>query len=526
MALILLSALAEARASEATLRDSIMDDARILIRHGDVDGFDRLATAFRDSRERTPAGISKLSLVYYGLDGIGPTDPSDPEWARLETIAADWLSADPDSPTAVIVAAKLSIGHAWAFRGPGYANTVTADRFPPYNARIEQARELLDRHRDVAASDPEWHALRIGVASQQGTDHEAILALAESALPQHGYYLPIHFAAATAMLPKWGGSEELVQRYVRIALRYTEPGDGQQIYGRIYFHLARRSDSPINVLNLTGAHWPQMKRSYDEILRAYPDRRNSDAFHGIACLAGVRETYAALGRWAATPSESVAYWDTAQWRVKCDQWAFEGKTFSRPLLKKIENYRTFLAGYGRRAWEALGLLVIALELVLLRFSRPAPEVRQGPTYPRRYRLQLSGISIAASVRMIVYGIALAIMLAATPELDTEVFVVQATGIAVSLTGAGLVTAAQRRYITLHANTLELHGLMATQILRRDEIGTASLVSQSKRHPVIELRPKDPRRRPLLIRDVWAPDAAFWQWFEPLPGFRAAAPAVT
>src|SRR5271165_4949409 len=59
-----------AAADEIALRAALKAEALQLLERGDLATFDGRATELRRTRERTPAGIWKLSLFYYGVEEL------------------------------------------------------------------------------------------------------------------------------------------------------------------------------------------------------------------------------------------------------------------------------------------------------------------------------------------------------------------------------------------------------------------------------------------------------------------------
>jgi len=262
------------RNGDIALRDRIKQEGLALLMRGDTEGFDRLADHYRSTQERTPSGLWKLALLYNCLDLRTFRKPQDETWSRLEESFKQWINQKPDSPAAVLMLAALHHGRAWAYRGHGYANEVKPESWAPYRRYIRMELRLLEAHRALAARDPEWDAMRLEIAKEQGENEQTLLDMANAALDREAYYTPTHYAAATALIPKWGGSPDQARRYLDLALQHTREREGTQMYARIYSNIARTSAKPLDALNGSGAHWPAMKQSMDELLRAYPDASN------------------------------------------------------------------------------------------------------------------------------------------------------------------------------------------------------------------------------------------------------------
>ncbi len=314
-------------AAELELEESLRNQAAALLRAGDFAGFDRMAAQLRDTSARTPAGTWKLSMFYSGVARAGSNDPQAAAWARLETGSDQYLREHPDSPTAVVLDAKVLIEHAAVYRGGGYASHVPQSRWTPFYSHVDACTQVLESHREIGSADPEWYAIRVWAMNLRDAPKEQILAFTRTALQRHPEYYPIHYRTARALLPKWGGSGALMQQYLAVALERTRAAEGTQIYGRVLFNLARDSNRPSEELAEIDAKWELFKASYEEILHAYPDPYNLGALRAMACLAGQKEDYKTITQRVTGTAPSVAWFDTPQKQRDCDDWAFRNKSF-------------------------------------------------------------------------------------------------------------------------------------------------------------------------------------------------------
>ncbi len=364
-------------AAELEVEESLKSQAAALLRAGDFAQFDRVATRLRDSSERTPAGTWKLSMFYSGIWRAGSRDPDDPAWTRLEAAAERYLAEHPNSPTAVVLEAKVLIEHAAVYRGDGYASQVPQSHWAPFRSYVAATLRVLDRERELGSADPEWYAIYVWGLNLRDAPGQEILAFTREALERYPQYDPIHYRAARALLPKWHGSKALVQQYLALALDRTRASEGTQIYGRVMFNLARNSNRPLEELTEIGAQWVPFKASYEEILRAYPDPYNLGALRAMACLTGEKEDYKAIRQRVTGPAVSVARFDTPQKQQDCDDWALRNKSFApAPLAQRLLNLH--LA-------PLLPFLMAALVGLLRLFRRRAGSPLTPPPPPPRSR---------------------------------------------------------------------------------------------------------------------------------------------
>jgi hypothetical protein len=524
------------RIDEVQVRESIKARGRSLLLAGDLQGFETLADQYRMTQERTPAGAWKLWVLYKSINTLGPGGPTDPQWTRLEPQLQDWLDHNSSSATATIVTAKTFYEHAWAYRGNGYAREVGSGSWGTYKKLIERARAVLDTHSGVASVDPEWDTLRIAIAREQGADSSVILDMANRALARQAYYYPIHFATVNALLPQWGGSEELIQEYVQTAVRRSSAKEGTQAYAQIYFNVADKANAPLDELNLTGAKWPEMKQSLDELMRAYPDPFNIEMAREMDCFASDKSAYLALGHRAVESLPPISWWDVPARRQACDDWAFRGIVSRGSLPRRVHAYVNFLVGEGHPYWRNTGLiaaLVLALLHTAMWFANGRPRANRdrwlpsasqahpfNPTdYPRSYRL-LPGVQLAGNaLALLITAVSLASVRAIlrVPWGDpAETQTVVALLLLAAVLGVIVVWRSLVSRVVLLADSIELHGRISRRRLPRDDI--LGKVGPYYMHGGLRLHliPRPDRGRMLNIPPVSTPDEAFRLWFETLP----------
>jgi hypothetical protein len=527
---------------EVTRRDALKLYARELLLLGDTEAFEKETAALRASRERTPAGAWRIYYFYHCLDDFTSTQPDDPQWAQLESTTADWLARAPDSPAAALMAANALLQHGWAYRGSGFANTVSPRAGRSYGESVERARMILDTHRAVSDADPEWYALRIDVAKQQGAKPEQIDALIAEALKRYPTYYPIEYAAVEALSPKWGGSEEAIKGFVQQAVERSREQEGTQAYARIYIYIARNARSPVDELNLSGAKREPFKQSMDEVLRAYPDLFNQDTARGIYCFAGFKDDFVALGRHPSADHFPVAWWDTPDWRRGCEAWGFEGRETFTPLSYRMGTWVSFLQGFGKPSWRTVSVIgLLTLGILEFLFSRtvrrrrppdspwPGPEEISGtfdPTsYPRSYTIMPSAnaIPMRVLVRALVFCLAVAWMLSTIPWKGNEQV---GYGFVICLcVASACIVAIYGRFaarIVLRPDALEYRTAFTRRLARRAMIaGWGFLLPHDDPSGGLKLLSRS--GIVMNVPPVYGYDEPFSQWLESLPGKRAASP---
>ena len=290
----------------------------------DLDKLESLSGRFLREKSRTSSGLWKLTIFYAGIYAACSDVAKDNEqaWTSLEQHAQAWAEKYPQSPSAHISVSVVSMCHAWAIRGRGYANTVPPEAWEGFHRYIALTRDNLMVHKAVASVDPAWYQEMLFVAAHQGWPRSEFDSLLTEALQREPYYYQTYFAAMAYLLPKWHGSIDDIERFANDAVERTKQDEGRSMYARIYWSVSQGQFRG-RLFQESRADWPKMKAGFDDILARYPDRWNINNYAWFACLAGDRATTKALlPRVGETPLEEV--WKPAASFGRCRMWATEG----------------------------------------------------------------------------------------------------------------------------------------------------------------------------------------------------------
>jgi hypothetical protein len=518
---------------------AVRESARALLLKGDLGGFDALATAFRNSRERTASGSWKLGLVYLSVDQDW-FPPADSRWEKLQQAAGAWLAEHPDSPSAVAIEARILRAHAWAFHDgpddPGDGN-------PRYRQLLEESRRVLDQHPQARNQDPQWDTLRIAIAREQGADTDRILSMAKEALEREGYYYPLHEAVTNKLMPRWGGSRQALAQYAQMALAYSSRQEGKQAYARIYYYMVRsnRDGDPGVEMSEMGVQWPLMQQGLADIVNAYPSAFNHDVQRVITCFTGRAGEMRALGRLDTEKFVPVAWWDGAQWRQSCNDLAFEGKFQRDSLTHLVRSYVAFLSSFGDLFWQRVRLAVLAtffllegaLALLALLSGRTLTwpgsqgfsETFNPMAYPRSYATAAARDPnfIRLSVWLMLGGGACTYVVAHGDTPDMLVHqIVMAGFVMVSVTGALMVISRFTARVVLEQDGVTVRALVGGARMSRQDILGVRYYQRGKGPRLIELVARDPAVSPLRLPPVRYEDGPFRTWFSSLPALAAPA----
>ena len=280
-----------------------------------------LSARYRASKSRTSSGIWHLTLFYIGVGLAFDAKHEEQElWLKAERSAKKWVADYPDSATAHLAYATMLINHGWSFRGQGYANTVEPQNWKPFHDYLQQARVYLEKHKNVASSDPHWYELMAVIARAQGWPESEFSKVISEGLKREPLFYQIYFAAIDYYAPKWGGNAAAIEKFARKALKKTRAAEGFGMYARIYWY-ASQTQYDSRLFSQSLVDWPTMKKGIDDVLKKYPDSWNINNFAKFACLSKDKEKTAELiARIGKYPSPAV--WRSGSLYQRCRDWAF------------------------------------------------------------------------------------------------------------------------------------------------------------------------------------------------------------
>jgi hypothetical protein len=318
---------AAANPTEEQVRTQLQNSASHQFESEDVALLEANCTRFLNPSERTPSGVWKLTFYQYGIDAAMArmlrATPRGGEQALINGRLQRWQALRPDSACLSITRARAYIAVAWIHRGGGYAHTVPENAWPVFRSWIEKARIELLRTKATSSENPDWYATMINVAMAQQWPDSEFESVLDEGIERHRLYYQMYFNAMQALLPKWRGDGAALERFARRALRETDQAEGLSIYARVYWSVA--DDYRERLFIDSSASWPLMRRSFQEILKLYPDNRNLNAFANFACIAGDAETTRRLMERIGTQIVPIV-WVTSMGAEGCRDWAIRSTT--------------------------------------------------------------------------------------------------------------------------------------------------------------------------------------------------------
>lgn len=262
------------------------------LRWGDLDALERLYAKTRATDQRSPVSgrpaVDDFWSAIFNETSAG-SRRGEGFYLQLDALTARWARQHPDSTLAALLHASGLQQRAWYHRGDGYRDSVSAQGAAEFERLLTESVERLQEARQLASRDSAWNLLMLRAARGLGWDLRRQLELFDDGLRRNPDHDALYFAMQASLLPKWGGSQQLVERFIAEAVRRTEATRGLEMYARLF---AAYSDDQVKLelFTETRASWPSMKAGFEDRLRRHPMAGTRTRFAHFACLAGDRET--------------------------------------------------------------------------------------------------------------------------------------------------------------------------------------------------------------------------------------------
>jgi rhomboid protease GluP len=293
--------------------------AQQLFMTGDYAALDAEVRKYSANLADLPDGSSHYEGVWSGLDTLF-------SYGRISVTealrrAALWKRSVKDSAEPSLVEALIFRDWAYGARGYGIASSVSGTAMATYLARAEMSAESL-RVINPRERRPEWYTLSLGVDRDLSIPSDDQRATFDEGNARYRAYFPPYRQMLVSLMPRWGGSTELVDNFI-LAVS-MEPGSGQvdpALYARLYLTYGNLERGDFNVVEAAKADPALMKSGLEAYRKRYP---NSDyvlnAVTRFACTDNDVFAYRAL-RKTMQNRVSLTAWPDALSVASCDKWS-------------------------------------------------------------------------------------------------------------------------------------------------------------------------------------------------------------
>nr|HEV7952986.1 DUF4034 domain-containing protein [Candidatus Acidoferrales bacterium] len=239
----------EIEASFGSIEDSTAireyrSQMRELLTQENFVALDSEAVNVRASKARFTGGAWKLHVFYNSVDYPAAPVPTDADFEKHISLLKRWVAASPESITARVALAHVYLSYAFAARGNGQSNTVTANGWKLFKARTAQAKAVLDGAHSLNEKCPEWYLAMLGVGLQQDWNNAQQAEIYRQASEFEPEYYQFYVSYANYLQPKWDGAPgDAAEMAAEVADRVGgERGDF--LYFEIAQYVAGRGNKP------------------------------------------------------------------------------------------------------------------------------------------------------------------------------------------------------------------------------------------------------------------------------------------
>lgn len=293
-----------------------------LLKAGEFEQLDCLADLARSHKETFPGGMWKIHSLYSGL-AQPPLHPTEEDWAAHIESLQRWASTKPDSVAARVALAESYVNYGWDARGSGYADTVSESGWKLFANRAAKAKQILEEGSALSAKDPEWYFAMQSVALAQSWEPDVRQALLEKAVKFEPAYYYYYRAYTYSILPKWGGEDGEVAKF----LQETADKIGGDAGDILYFRVAGTLVCGCQNDQKLGLSWPRIQMGFEAV-----EKRNGSSLENLNLLAHMAFSLGQIGVAYETFSRIGDQWSPSVWDKSSDfesakKWAKQDEPF-------------------------------------------------------------------------------------------------------------------------------------------------------------------------------------------------------
>jgi len=264
------------------------------VNEGDFRKLEDLIENLVTTKARNKDGRPELFMLEQGLD----------EWFEIPRSAGDryinmklegWKREFPTSAYQPIVTAMYMNSAAWRARGNGFASTVTDEGWELFHQLSRNAWFTLINNKETSSRIPSWYSNAISFGLSAGIPAAEISSLFDEGIARHPGYLPIYFSYLRVYAPRWGGTFEDADKFIRDQVTAKTNVDGEVLYTRLYWSLDQYNGQQASLFEESLVSWTRMRKGFEQMMREYPESDwNLANFASFACRAHDATSYGKL----------------------------------------------------------------------------------------------------------------------------------------------------------------------------------------------------------------------------------------
>ncbi len=264
--------------------DSSVQSLRALYQQEKFVELDFTLDCLMNSEERFLSGKSGAIAVYWFFRKELPA-PGDVEGDAGRI--GNWKKSSPESDYAKFASLRLVYADAWNARGAYATSQTKEDQFRSFFAKLRETESGILSLESQLLETPISQNLLLAVALDLSSPQTDPMEVFISGVQKWPDYYDFYEVLLTRLVPKWDGSWEVVDEFIRHWSGERASSEGDSLYARLYYFLHSRG----NVIRDTLVDWPTLESSLRTLVEKYPTikHRNISAFY--ACVYGDMDFY-------------------------------------------------------------------------------------------------------------------------------------------------------------------------------------------------------------------------------------------
>lgn len=293
--------------------DGTVQRLRQLYQEEKFDSLEENLSCLLDAKARFQSGKPGAAAVYWVFRRQMPgPGVAEEERARVQR----WKQERPKSLFASFAELRLQYALAWNARGSGYAGTVADTGWTTFAEGLRATEQALRGADADLRNTPIAQNLLFAIlldAPQSRADAEVVFEDGVSRWPD---YFDFHEVALSRLVPKWGGSWEVVDGFINHWSERRKATEGDSLYARFYASVIAGGAKP----GATRMDWTRMKGSLDDLVKRYPAAENKNLAASFAC--GFRDAVYLTRALERIPNAELArsYWLSGTDPESCQGW--------------------------------------------------------------------------------------------------------------------------------------------------------------------------------------------------------------
>ncbi|UUZ71897.1 hypothetical protein LP415_24785 [Polaromonas sp. P1(28)-8] len=128
--------------------------------------------------------------------------------------------------------------------------------------RLQQAEKKLLEAPKALKDNPLWHFLLLEIALNSNKVENSPQIVFENAVKRWPRGFAFYELLLTRMTPRWGGSWDLIDTFVKNSSQRLRASEGDSMYARLYLVLPAQDLA----LGITKMNWSRMKVSFADLI--------------------------------------------------------------------------------------------------------------------------------------------------------------------------------------------------------------------------------------------------------------------